>query len=226
MALGFAVLLVALRPRFRRALRHTRDFVRQARAYGFQVYVGSLLSIGTYSMDVLMLGALTNARTVGFYALAGAIANASGLPVLGLSLAIFRRLVHEGRLDRRWILIAWLAGGLAVLLAALLAKPVIGLVFSHRYERAARYVVVLAAAQAVRGVTSLYNSFLSARAHGKELRNAAVVLTVSNLVFNFALIPPFGAMGAAVASLLALLVNLLAQVAFYRRVVAAPLPAT
>ena len=50
-----------------------------------------------------------------------------------------------------------------------------------------------------------------------ELRNAGLVLTGSNIVFNFALIPPFGAQGAAWASLLALGVNFLAHVFFYRR---------
>jgi O-antigen/teichoic acid export membrane protein len=43
------------------------------------------------------------------------------------------------------------------------------------------------------------------------------VLTLSNVAFNFALIPPYGAHGAAWASLLALLANLIAHVFFYRR---------
>jgi len=43
------------------------------------------------------------------------------------------------------------------------------------------------------------------------------VLALSNVAFNFALIPRFGAQGAAWASLLALGVNFLAHVYFYRR---------
>ena len=71
----------------------------------------------------------------------------------------------------------------------------------------------------MRGVTTFYNTFMSAHARGREMRNVAFILTVSNLLFNFALIPPFGATGAAWASLLALLVNYLAYLIQYRRYV-------
>jgi len=47
--------------------------------------------------------------------------------------------------------------------------------------------------------------------------NAGLVLTISNLILNFALIPPFGAMGAAWASFAALLANLAAHRVGYRR---------
>jgi O-antigen/teichoic acid export membrane protein len=90
-------------------------------------------------------------------------------------------------------------------------------VFSHRYSPAVRLVAPLALAQAIRGVTSVYNSFLSAQARGTELRNTGVILTFSNIVLNFALIPPFGATGAAWASLIALIANLFAHVFYYRR---------
>ncbi len=44
-------------------------------------------------------------------------------------------------------------------------------------------------------------------------------IAISNLIFNFALIPPFGATGAAWASVLALLVNYVAYLIYYRRYV-------
>jgi O-antigen/teichoic acid export membrane protein len=77
-------------------------------------------------------------------------------------------------------------------------------------------------AEAMRGTTGLYNAFLTAHARGRELRNAGMVLTISNVILNFALIPPFGAAGAAWASVLALVANLGAHIIGYRRVVGAP----
>ena len=62
--------------------------------------------------------------------------------------------------------------------------------------------------------TGIYNSFLAAHGLGKELRNAGMALTVSNLILNVALIPQFGAAGAAWASLI---VNLGAHIVGYRR---------
>jgi O-antigen/teichoic acid export membrane protein len=212
-----ALVVIWLRPSFRRFKARLRELLAHTREYGVQIYVGRLLSIGTYSMDVLMLGAFATAASVGFYTLAGSIAAAANLPALALASALFATMAREVAIRARWLHAAIGIGVVTVLAAWALAGPFIDVAFSQRYAAAARLVLPLAAAQAVRGVTGIYNSFLAAHGRGRDLRNAGLVLTASNLVLNFALIPPYGAMGAAVASLLALLVNLAAHVYFYRR---------
>lgn len=214
------VLVVWLRPRFHRTRQWCGRLVHEARTYGFQVYIGRLLSIGTYNMDVLMLGIWANARSVGFYVLAGALAAVAGLPIQGMAAALFARMARAERLPSRWVIVSAVVGGAAALVAWGLAGPFIRLAFSDRYAAAAPLVLPLALAQAIRGTTGLYNTFLGAHARGRELRNAGLVLTVSNVILNFALIPSFGATGAAWASVFALVANLAAHVAFYRRSVA------
>jgi O-antigen/teichoic acid export membrane protein len=217
MVAGWSVFVFWLRPGFRQARGYARALVRDAKAFGFQVYVGRLLSIGTYNIDVLMVAAFTNARQVGLYALAGALTAASGLAVAGMSNALFPQMVDTARLRREWIVLAWVIGLVLAVAVWLLARPFFRLLFSPAYSDAARYVLPLALAQVVRGVTGLYNNFLSAQGRGRDLRNAGLILTVSNLALNFALIPTWGAMGAAWASFGALTINYFAHVYFYRR---------
>jgi len=211
--------VVWLTPSFRSLRKWLAELVREARRYGFAVYVGRILSIGTYNMDVLLLGAFTNARSVGFYTLAGSIAAAANLPVLGLSTALFAPMARTRKIRGEVLVVGGVLGMITALAAWVLAKPFIELAFSNRYAPAAALVLPLALAQAVRGFTGFYNTFLAAQGEGRALRDAGIVLTISNLVLNFALIPPFGAMGAAWASLLALVANLGAHVVFYRRAV-------
>jgi O-antigen/teichoic acid export membrane protein len=217
MGLGWFAFALWLRPTFRNLRLRLHQLLAGAREYGLQVYIGRILSMGTYSMDVLMLGALFMPAAVGFYVLAGAIAGASGMPALAFATALFRNLANRPLIERRWLLVSVGLATASTIIAWLLAGPFVRSVFTERYAPAAVLVVPLAAAAGVRGVTSLYNSFLSAHGLGKELRNAGIALTVSNLILNFALIPPFGAAGAAWASLLALVVNLIAHLAGYRR---------
>lgn len=217
MAATSAVFWVWLSPRFRGALAYVPELVRNARGYGKQVYLGRVLSMATYSMDVLMLGALTNARTVGLYTLAGSAAYLVALPVSGLCAALFPRMTSATRIEGSWLAFGWgtgLAGAVAV---TVLAYPLIPLILGKRYVGALALIPVLALAEAIRGVTTVYNTYLSARGIGKALRNAAIALTLSNLAFNLILIPPFGAMGAAWASVGALVVNLVAHVVSYRK---------
>jgi O-antigen/teichoic acid export membrane protein len=208
---------VWLRPLFTAARRWVPELIRQTRQWGFHVFVGRILSIGTYNMDVLMLGIWTNSRTVGFYALAGSLATASGLPVTAMATALFARMAHAPAIDRRWLTVALAVGAACAVTAWLLAEPAIRIVFSPRYVPAAALVLPLALAQFARGLTSLFVNFMSAHARGREMRNAGLILTGSNVLFNFALIPPFGAQGAAWASLFALLLNLGGYVMYYRR---------
>jgi O-antigen/teichoic acid export membrane protein len=209
-----------LRPRFVRVRRWIRTLVRDAKRYGFQVYVGRVLAIATYNMDVLMLAALTSSRIVAYYALAGAIAAAAGLPVTGLGTALFSRMARSNRIEGSWLSFSWCAGLATVPLVWLLSNVAVGTIFSNKYAPVVGLVIPLALAQTVRGVTGIYNSFLGAHGRGRELRNASIVLTGSNVVLNFALIPTFGAQGAAWASLLALVANWAAHVAGYRRLAA------
>lgn len=219
---GWLLFVFLFRPLFRRARTHVSKIVRDARAFGFQVYVGRVLSIGTYNMDVLMLAAWREPKEVGLYALAGALAAAGGLPVMGLANALFPRMVSARRLEGEWLAISWGFGFVLALLVWLAAEPFFRVAFSAEYVTAAHFVFPLALAQVVRGVTGLYNMFLAAQGRGKDLRNAGVVLTGSNLILNFLLIPKYGATGAAWASLLALVANYVAHVHFYRRSLGRP----
>jgi len=217
--IGGFVFVIWIRPVFREIRRYVRLLLREVRAYGFAVYIGRVLTDATYNMDVLMLAAFANARSVGFYTIAGAIAYASGLPVMGMATALFARMTKRARLDRRWLVAAWGVGIPVAIITWALAEPFLRIVFSPAFAAASALVLPLALAQMIRGVTTVYNGFLSAHARGRELRNAAVVLTASNIVFNFALIPPFGASGAAWASFLALGCNYFAHVIYYRQTV-------
>jgi O-antigen/teichoic acid export membrane protein len=214
---AMTVVTLWLRPVFASTRKHVREIISQARAYGVQVYVGRLLGIGTYNMDVLMVGAWTSADQVGLYTLAAAMAAVVGLPVTGFSAALFPRLVRHHTVDRRWLLVSTASGVAGIIFLWLFQGPLVKLFFSSRYGDVGEYVVPLAAAQAVRGVTGIYNSFLAAHGYGRDLRNAALVLTASNVALNFALIPPYGALGAAWASFFALVANLGAHMIFYRR---------
>jgi O-antigen/teichoic acid export membrane protein len=212
---GFSAILLG--PLFAATRRWVRELVTQAHEWGFQLFVGRVLSTGTYNMDVLMLGLWANSQSVGLYVLAGSIATASGFPVVGMASALFPRMARGSNIPRNWLFGAAAVGTVCAIAAWLLADPVIRIFFSSRYIAAAELVLPLALAQVVRGVTGIYNAFLSAHGRGLDLRNAGLVLTLSNLALNFALIPPFGAKGAAWASLLALIANFLAHVFFYRR---------
>lgn len=206
-----------LKPIFRNAGAHIRAIALATREWGVHIYVGRLLSMGTYNMDVLMVTAFTTTRQAGFYVLAASIASASGLPMTGLGNASFRRMASTRVIPQKWLVLAWACGAASVVGVIFLAPPVIATFLPASYAPVARLAIPLTMAQAVSSVTGIYNTYLSSGGNGRELRTCGIVLTSGNLIANFALIPPFGATGAAWASFLALLPNYAAHAHFYRK---------
>jgi O-antigen/teichoic acid export membrane protein len=217
MLVGAVVFVLWVRPLFRGSRHYIESLIRDSKRFGFQIYLGRVLSLGTYNMDVLMVAAWASARQVGLYALAGALAGTIGLPVLGMANALYPRMARASALRRHWVAAAWVIGLTLAFVVWSFAEPFIRVVFSADYLTATRYLVPLLLAQVVRSVTRVYNNFLAAHGLGKEMRNAGLILAGSNIALNFALIPKYGAMGAAWASLVALLANYLAYVYYYRR---------
>lgn len=215
--IGAFLLIRWLRPSFAHARSHLNALREGCRNYGFKLYVGNVLALGTYQMDILMLAAMTNPRTVALYAVATSITQAIALPGQGISSTLLERMARTRRVPRDWLTILWAVTSVATLAAWLLARPFLRLAFSPAYTAAAGYVIPLGIAAGLRGVTGLYNAQLVSTGSGDALRTCSLVLAISNVILNFALIPPFRGMGAAIASAAAMLANLVAHVYFSRR---------
>jgi glycosyltransferase involved in cell wall biosynthesis/O-antigen/teichoic acid export membrane protein len=214
---GWTPLVALLHPSLRAGTRRVRGLLADARSFGVHAYTGRLLSMGTYNMDVVLVAALADVRAVAVYGIAVTVARAAGLAMQGMGAALFPRLARDARIERRWLVAAWGIGLAAAAALTVAGEPLARLVFSDRYDVGVALLAPLAFAEAIRGVTTLYNSALSAQGRGHELRNAGLALTTANLTLNLTLIPAFGATGAAWASLGALVVNLLAHLAYYHR---------
>jgi O-antigen/teichoic acid export membrane protein len=227
LAMGFGALAVCLwlRPRFTQLGERVRALVADARSYGFSIYVGRVLSMGTYNMDVLLVGLFADAEAVAFYSLAKLLAYAVSLPASGAAGSLFSRMATMDALEPRWLAFAYASGLSLALPLALLAGSLIGLIYGDEFTGAASLILPLALAEMLRGVTAFYNLFLASHAEGHAVRTAGVAFTVANLVVSFTLIPLFAASGAAWASLIAITVNLLVHIRGYRRARRSPSPA-
>jgi len=211
------IIVLLLRPIFSDVRRRLRKMWTETKRWGMNAYWGRLLAVGSYNVDVLILGALANAQQVASYGLAVAGASLIGLPAMALATSLFRRMAQQEVLDRRpiAILVAW--GLSATTVGFVLATLIIPRYLNSDLDEAAILVIPLGLTATVGAVCTLMASYLNARAAGRALRNASLALFLSNLVFSPALILPFGAMGAAIASLMAMLVTFAAYAIYVRR---------
>ena len=211
-AIGYIVyLLPVFRPRERVARRIDRDappkvWHREYLNFGRRVWLGSVAGILLSRFDQFMMSFLSSQHNLGIYAVA---VNVGEIP-LYLTAAIGAVLLTRDALnpdDQTVLRISKRLFPLIFVLASLISLVAIKgipLVFGNQYSGSVIPCAILVFAAAVSAPATVCGTVLTARGH-PELRSRSLALGfLVNAAAVFALVPPFGATGAAIATLLSI----------------------
>jgi len=211
------LIIISLKPRFDNLRENLSLIWKETKEYGSHVYFGRIASMGTYNSDKMLISYFANTTSVGFYSLAMTLTNPMFLLSSSLSTTMFKGFARKKNIPRKVVYFNFLYLLACCLGIVLFGKYIVVLLFSQKFIKVVPILIILAFANFFRGMTQPYNRFLNAKGWGKAVKRAAFVLTGSNLVGNLALIPFYGAIGAAYASLFALVINYCIYVHYYRR---------
>jgi O-antigen/teichoic acid export membrane protein len=181
---------------------HARTILRLALTMG-AVQVVNLIS---YRIELFVLQLYEGVDAVGIYSIAMQAAEAMWLVSAAIATAITGPAVHDDERDATRLVTRSVAkallytGGVAVVVAV--AAPfLIPLLFGEDFEPAARPLALLVPGIVAYAPVSVVVVYLSLR-HGRPNLSLAVALVAgaATAALSFALIPPYGAEGAAIAS--------------------------
>ncbi|GAA1137587.1 hypothetical protein GCM10009630_40730 [Kribbella jejuensis] len=216
--------------------RPDKDLARQVASYGLRGQVGGLITLLNLRLDVAILGALAGPAILGGYAVASKYAELLRLPGTALTWVFYPRLAkldqqRAAGLARRLIRPTLLGVAVAAIPVAVLAGPVMRLLYGASFGSAVTPARVLVAGMVLAGASGVASAYLYGRGTpglNSIAFGAGLVVTV---VLDVTLIPRHGAMGAAIAStaaylttdalLIGLLLRLSAPAARHRATVAA-----
>ena len=171
--------------------------------YSARSYVVNLVSYLHLRQDVLILGWLTDPGVVGVYAVAVSVAEfVRHIPQV-LGAALFARVSGlEGSLPTEFSARVSRLTALTVVvvaaLFALVAPPLIPVVFGEGFAESSRLLLVLLPGVVAFSLAEVPGSYLFSR--GVIYWRISAVMVVLNVVLNLAAVPRYGALGAAVAS--------------------------
>jgi len=185
--------------------RPDRVLGRRVASYGLRGQVGGLITLLNLRLDVAILGAIAGPAVLGGYAVASKYAELLRLPGTALTWVFYPRLAklepgQAAAMARRMIR-PTLAGVVAAAVpVALLAAPVMRILYGEAFESAVTPARVLVGGMVLAGASGVASAYLYGR--GTPGLNSIVlgiglVITVG---LDLTLIPHFGALGAAVAS--------------------------
>jgi O-antigen/teichoic acid export membrane protein len=209
--------------------RYDISELRTMLAYGLPLVPAALALWALALVDRILLRHLDTLDSVGEYAVANRVANVLLLVVSGFSLAfgpyIFSIYSEDRATERqvraqtlRYLAIVLCAIGLALTLFAHALIDVVAPSFDTAYEA----VGPLALGAVAVGISAVAMSGISYVRRTELLAGAAVLAAVVNIGLNFALIPPFGMVGAAFATAAAYLLLATIQYVLAQRLYPTP----
>src|SRR5271157_13451 len=188
----------------------TLDAIRESLAWRRTRIMGLawLCNLAFNTIDVLMLGLMSNSEQIGLYGAAYRVLNQVLVTYYLLTQVLYPRFVRHGiedraRMLRAPILLPLLAAG--ILLAAIVSvsrRMVLTIMFGHQFLAAAPLLVLLAWSIPLDFMTSYLSNAYIAWGMEKKILVCTGIGAASNIVLNLAFIPSYGARGAAINTLL------------------------
>ncbi len=175
------------------------------------------LAVGVYMrFDAVMLGQMLNERAVGLYSEAVRLTEFWYFLPMALASSVFPVIVHSrvsqtpAEHDRRMQLffdVMTLAAYVVVIPAALLARPVVGLLYGPAYAETGRILGVYILSFVFTAVGLAANKWLLTENFTRFYMVATLLGAVVNVGLNFWWIPRFGGVGAAWATVVSYAVS-------------------
>jgi O-antigen/teichoic acid export membrane protein len=184
--------------------------LRTMLAYGLPLVPAALALWALTFIDRLMLARLSDLAEVGEYAVANRVAMPLLFAVAAFATAFspFILAAHsedpEAEKELRARVLTYLTGGLVLMALALglFAREIIDVV-APAFDRAYQATGLVAAGLAAFGLSTVTMTGLSLTRRTVHVAVAATLVAAVNIGLNLLLIPPWGMMGAAVATLIA-----------------------
>ncbi len=213
------VLIAELRPLFAHQSAFQKNYFDMNKKYGFDIYVGSIFTVGGTASSGVFVGLLGSDLTeVGYYFLATSLC----APLLLVSTSIC------GAYLRRFSILEQIPMNLIFVLIGLIVTPavimffivdvVVVMLWGDAYISVSEFVRVLLVGSVLYGVGDVFKQFLVAKGESKKLRDGSFLVGITLVSLTIALVSYFGGLGAALARGGAGLVYLFLMVFYYKKI--------
>ena len=187
-----------------RVARPSRELLLESLRYGFRAYVGSVVQLANYRLDLFLVSALRGAPAAGIYGVAVVLAELLTRIAWAASVILFPRVAADdaapvdftARVARTVVAVSLAAAVLVLAAGALVVLPLLGGGFD---DALAPLALLLPGVIAV-GVMNVLSSDFAGRGSPGVTSTAAFVGLAATVVLSPLLISLYGPSGAAAAS--------------------------
>ena len=191
-------MIIRFKPRFANIKRNTLTIWEQNKKYGFQVYIGILAGVATAHLGGLSIGYFIDNTNVGFFSLAVATTWPLTMIPTAVGTTFFKDFANINYIPQKATVATLVLSICALLLFTLVIKKVVLLLYSEEYSAVVPLAYIVSIGCIFHGFGDYINKFLGAHGKGKQLRNSAIAVGISNVAGYIVLVYAFGVKGAAI----------------------------
>ncbi len=229
-ASGFLIVLIScawtfwkLWPHLTWPLKLSKPLFVEGIHYGFKAYLAAFFGFLVLRVDLLLVKQMLGSEQAGYYSTAANMADLMYMLPSTIGVILFPRMAALKTTEEKWALAVKASlgtGALMILLAVggfLFARPAIQLLYGKAFLPAVAPFYVLALAMVFYGVNNIIANYFAAIGFPNFAVYIWVPMALLNIVLNLVLIPGWGIVGAAAASLVCYLMILVCQYIYASR---------
>lgn len=196
-------IVISVKPSFRAIPGWWREIRKHNKSYGGPVYRGSLANVASSYVNRLALSYWVDNTAIGFYSLATSLVEPLKFVPNAVATSSFRNFATQKRVSRKALLATITFSIISLILALVLFGEPLSWIYTDSFAPVGTIARVFAFSAILHGFGDLFNRFLGAHGKGNELRNAAYLVGLVNVVGFILLVPIFGTWGAVATAALA-----------------------
>ena len=195
------VVSMKFKPSFNNSKKHIKNIFKKNKSYGIHLYLGQIIDESTFYLDKILIGIYLSFESIGYYHIGVAITAPIILFSNTLSTILFKDFAHQNKLSNKVIILNIFTLILSGLILIIFKKWIIILLFGLEYLKTLPIITPLIIGLFFNGLAQPYAIFLKAKGFGK-VGYFCLFSGPVNLIGNIILIPKFGILGAAYATLI------------------------
>lgn len=208
--------IISTKPSFKDLRGSFKTLNEENKAYGFNVYLGSLVAVSTQYIAGITLGAYCEDNAnVGFYTLALSLSAPMAMLPGIIGTTHFKKFSRTNIIDTKVIKASVGITILTLILFLAFIKYIVGFLYNDSYSSVSVYASILAFGTSFHGFGDMFNRFLGSHGRGKEIRNSAIACGITSIAGYLILVYYFGIYGAIATRIAGSLVYLLCMVYYY-----------
>ena len=217
LAIVIVIMTIRFKPEFTDMRKNVAIIWQENKTYGFPVYTGILAGVASAHFGGLSVGYFIDNTSVGFFSLALIITGPLTMIPNAVGTTFFKDFANRNSIPQKVTAVTIALSTCALLFFLLIVKRLVLLLYSAEYISVVPLVYIVSIGCVFHGFGDFINRFLGAHGKGKELRNGAIVVGISNITGYLVLVYAFGVKGAAITRLISGLIYFTMMYIFYKK---------